>query len=429
MFVTLLSIVSFILLAAHGLRTGDSGAALFWLAAAIIIFSRWTWKHLALSGMLIFGTWLWADTTLNLIELRLAQGLPWLRLAAILGSVCLLCLVAALLQGLTAWQHSTRTAMAQGLTFLLAAGALTLARQQSGLTLLLPDRFAPGSGWLLILVLGCYGAWIVGKMAEPLESAVWRRRIWTLFSALFFIQLLLGLAGIEQLLMTGKLHLPVPALIVAGPLYRGEGLFMVILFSLTLVLVGPAWCSHLCYIGAWDNLAATSRRRPKMLPGWTRIVRWLLCISVLAAAVALGKSDVPGSVAVLLAAAFGLLGVALMLLWSRQTGVMTHCISYCPMGLFADIFGRINPWRIRIHRGCNQCGICSRFCRYQALTPIDLEEGRAGLNCSLCGDCLSSCPHRHLHYHFPGLGQETARTAFLVVVVSLHAVFLGVARL
>ncbi|HDJ22855.1 MAG TPA: 4Fe-4S binding protein [Candidatus Aminicenantes bacterium] len=62
-------------------------------------------------------------------------------------------------------------------------------------------------------------------------------------------------------LMTGKLHLPVPALILAGPIYRGTLSFMLILFLVTIVLVGPAWCSHLCYVGAWDDIACRRKRR------------------------------------------------------------------------------------------------------------------------------------------------------------------------
>ena len=77
---------------------------------------------------------------------------------------------------------------------------------------------------------------------------------------MFFAQFVFGVAGVERLLMTGQLHVPVPAVVVAGPLYRGEGLFMPILFAATLLLVGPAWCSYLCYVGSWDGLAATARR-------------------------------------------------------------------------------------------------------------------------------------------------------------------------
>jgi hypothetical protein len=40
---------------------------------------------------------------------------------------------------------------------------------------------------------------------------------WTFFSVVFFAQLVLGLAGMPSMLMTGELHAPVPALILAGP--------------------------------------------------------------------------------------------------------------------------------------------------------------------------------------------------------------------
>jgi ferredoxin len=250
-----------------------------------------------------------------------------------------------------------------------------------------------------------------------------------LFSVVFFSQLVLGLAGLEQLLMTGSLHLPVPALIAAGPLFRGDGLFMIILFTTAVVLAGPAWCSHLCYIGAWDNLAATTHKRATPLPNWTKAMRWLLCLAVLGLALILGRSGFPVSQAVWLAATFGLIGVGLMLSWSRRSGTMTHCLTYCPMGLLANLFGRVNPWRITVGLECTGCGRCTSICRYDALRPDDLLKRRAGFTCSLCGDCLGSCPHGLLQYHFPSLSSGTARTAFLTVVISLHALFLGVARL
>ena len=46
---------------------------------------------------------------------------------------------------------------------------------------------------------------------------------------------------------------------------RGGGLFMAILFSASVLLVGPAWCSWLCYIGAWDDRVA--RLRHHLVPG------------------------------------------------------------------------------------------------------------------------------------------------------------------
>ncbi|HHJ09824.1 MAG TPA: hypothetical protein ENK25_02915 [Bacteroidetes bacterium] len=52
--------------------------------------------------------------------------------------------------------------------------------------------------------------------------------------------------------MTGKLHLPTPAMILAGPAYRREIGFMTWLFLSTIILNGPALCSHLCYMVSLD---------------------------------------------------------------------------------------------------------------------------------------------------------------------------------
>ncbi len=429
MVTTILTIPSLLFLAAHAFRVGSPGGTIFWLVAGVVAVAPLQWKNWALAGLLGFGTWLWGDIAFTLVQQRMALGLPWLRLAAILGVVNAVCLAAALLHFNRAWRHSRPGSLVPGLAFLLTTVGLSIAKQKTALDIILLDRFFPSGGWLVVILLGWYAAWIAGKMLSSEDSPQWRRRVWAIFSVVFFLQLILGLVGFERFLMTGKLHLPIPALIAAGPLYRGDGFFMIILFAVTLILVGPAWCSHLCYIGAWDNWAAMSKKRPGTLAGWTKVVRWFLCLAVFGVAFLLGKSGQPLSLAVALAAVFGVVGIFVMLVWSRRTGIMTHCTTYCPMGFLANIFGKINPWRIRIGAGCCKCGICTGVCRYGALAGLDIEAYQAGLSCSLCGDCISSCPHGHLHYHFPGLGYETARSGFIVVIVALHAIFLGVARL
>ena len=426
---SIITAFSLLILAAHGLRSGSVGVTGFWLATVALLFSPWSYKHMVLAGLLAYGSWLWTDLALHLVELRRANGMDWLRLATILGTVVTLTAASGLWQLHHGWQQRTKATVLQGTTCLLIVAGLALARQKSGLDILLPDRFLPGSGWLLIIALGVYGAQLVGRMHGDTNTTTWRKRLWTLFSVVFFGQLLLGLAGLERLLMTGTLHLPVPALIGAGPLYRGEGLFMPILFTVTVILVGPAWCSHLCYIGAWDNLAAAARPRATPLPPWNGRLRWIICLATMGSAYLLGRSDLPVTFAVLLGAAFGLCGVAVMLTWSRRSGTMMHCTVYCPMGLIANLLGRINPFRIHIGEGCTRCGRCARVCRYGALTPRDLDRRQAGLTCSLCGDCLASCRENHLAYRLPGLRGDTARAVFLVLIVSLHAIFLGVARI
>jgi hypothetical protein len=139
--------------------------------------------------------------------------------------------------------------------------------------MLLAERSLPGAGWVQAAGLAAYAFWLIGVLYSPRTAAIWRRRLWTFFSIVFFTQLAIGLAGVEQFLMSGDLHLPIPAMIIAGPLYRGEGLFMPILFGATLLLVGPAWCSYLCYVGSWDLNLAAGRRRPMQLPRWRHLFR------------------------------------------------------------------------------------------------------------------------------------------------------------
>jgi polyferredoxin len=250
-----------------------------------------------------------------------------------------------------------------------------------------------------------------------------------LFSVIFFTQFILGVSGIETLLMTGKLHLPVPALIAAGPLYRGGGLFMAILFSVSVLLVGPAWCSWLCYIGAWDNAAARAHKRPIDLPKWRPRLRIAILVVVMSTAIALGRMGVGAIFAGGLAAAFGLVGVGVMVLWSRRTGQMTHCTTFCPMGFVATRLGKLSPWRVRISHDCTDCGACTVACRFDALSREDVRNRKPGEACTLCGDCVSNCSAGSLSYHFAGISGTRVRTAFLMMVAAMHAAFIGVARL
>ena len=230
--------------------------------------------------------------------------------------------------------------------------------------------------------------------------------------------------------MTGNLHVPVPAVIVAGPLFRGGGWFMPILLASTIVLVGPAWCSHLCYVGAWDDVAAKSmNQRPQPLPWWRNVVRLGILGGIIAITLALRLLGAPVVLAGILAGLFGVAGVGVMVFSSRCSGSMVHCSTFCPIGWITTTLGRLNPFRITIGSGCAVCGLCSSSCRYDALNLEHLEKGRVGANCTLCGDCLGACQLHELRYSFLGLSPHAAKVLFRVLAVSLHAVFLGLARM
>jgi polyferredoxin len=315
-------------------------------------------------------------------------------------------------------------------TACLTAGSLTAVQlfvEQPRLLLL--DRFYPGAGWVEVVLLTIYSGLIANKFCDPRQARIWRPRIWRIFSVVFFAQLIIGLSGVEHFLMTGHLHLPIPALIAAGPIYRGSGFFMPILFLSTIVLVGPAWCSHLCYVGAWDDLAARARKRPQA--AWPRrtTMRVFLLVLVVASAILLRVLGASIDLAAGLAIAFGLLGVAVMLFFTRRSGVMIHCTIYCPIGLLANLLGKISLFRLRIGSKCNDCGICSRHCRYAALSKEDISLRRPAISCTLCGDCLASCKTAQIDYGLGGISSPYTRAVFIVLIVSLHSLFLGVARL
>ncbi len=316
--------------------------------------------------------------------------------------------------------------------FIISVVLLVLARELAPVPVLLADRFLPGAGWLQILVFGLYAAWVGNLLLARSRSSIKARsRVWALFSLVFFVQLALGLGGVQSFLMTGDLHIPVPALIAAGPVYRGgQDLFMPILYLVSLILLGPAWCSYLCYIGAWDDqLSRFGPQRTQQLSAWaTHGLRTMILLLVLGGAYLLSIGGFAASSAALLAICFGLFGVAVMLFFSSKTGNMVHCTVYCPLGLVSNVLGKLNPFRIRISSGCNNCGACIRVCRYSALSSQQLALGRPNLNCTLCGDCVQACPESVLEYRFWTIDPEKARILFIVLASSLHAIFLATAR-
>lgn len=429
-------ILALMLLGAHSLRVGDYGQTAAWLLLVGLVFTRQAWVRLVWVMALMWGGFIWADATVEFINFRQALGAPWLRLALIMGGVILFdALALSVLVGRTAknyFDQGYEQAWFRCAIFALTVFGLAMARSNVSFPVLLLDRYLPEWGCLEIVVLGLYAQWIGGLMMLPKGHRTVRPRIWALFSVVFFAQLVLGLFGMDRMLMTGSLHLPVPALIVAGPIFRGDGFFMIILFLVTVLLVGPAWCSHLCYIGAWDDAMSRLGKRPgpdSSIARLTVLGRAGTLVLVVMAALVLRSTGVSGSVAVLLAALFGLAGVALMVSVSRKKGMMVHCSAYCPMGIVANVLGKLTPWRIRIGSDCTQCGACFSRCRYNALDEPMVRRGRPGISCTMCGDCISACSHRQIEYGFTGLSPDSARKVFLVLVVSLHAIFLGVARI
>lgn len=294
--------------------------------------------------------------------------------------------------------------------------------------LFLLERAFAGGGWLQIALVTAYAFVVAYNMQDPAKSALWRRRTWLFFSIVFFGQLALGLFVSSFFLLTGKLHLPIPALIIAGPLYRGEGFMMPVLLVTSLLLSGPAWCSHICYFGGFDNLAAMGIHKKTALKGIMPVKQSILFV-LITGSIVLRQFNVPMLWAASLALAFGLAGVAVILLYSRKYGRMVHCTVFCPVGTLVQHLKRVSPFRLKISQSCTTCGRCSSHCNYGALATSDLVKRKPGLTCTLCGDCLASCPHNSLQYHLLNVSAVNSRKAWLMITISLHAVTLAVARI
>lgn len=312
--------------------------------------------------------------------------------------------------------------------FLVSILVLGLVQWKVERPILLAERFIPGAGWLEILLVGFYAGWISFKMMDPGNSAYWRRTAWTIFTIVFFGQLALGLAGYEKFLMTGRLHLPVPIMIVSGPIFRGSISFMPVLFLSTVLISGPAWCSQLCYFGALDALAAKQSAELNPIRNKYRIKYILLPVTILVT-ILLRIFEVDTNLTTLIAVAFGVAGIVIIIFMSRPKGKMVHCILWCPIGTLVNYIKFVSPFRMYIDDSCTDCMACTRFCHYDALSRTDIMNRVPGHTCTYCGDCLASCKTESIRYKLFSLSSRQARNTWIVLTVSLHAIFLALARI
>jgi len=307
--------------------------------------------------------------------------------------------------------------------FLLAMVQIKVERP-----MILAERFIHGAGWLEIIVISLYGAVVAFNMQNPVNVPKWRKVTWTIFSFVFFSQLIIGLSGFEKFLMSGKLHLPIPMMIIGGPIYRGQLSVMTILFLSTVIITGPAWCSHLCYFGAFDNLASSGKTSREVLKHKGAIKSTILVL-VIIMAILLRWLNVPVKAATLIAVVFGLTGIGIMIIVSLRMKKMVHCVMFCPVGTLVNGIKHINPFRMYIDQSCTLCNHCTKFCKYDALNPADIKNGKPSITCTLCGDCLAGCHHNSIKYSFFSLSHINARNLYLLLTISLHAACIALARI
>jgi polyferredoxin len=294
--------------------------------------------------------------------------------------------------------------------------------------LLLLERLFTGGGFLQIALVAAFAFILEYNMLIPGKTGWWRRFSWSLYSVIFFLQLGLGIVVDRVFLLSGNLHLPVPAMIISGPLYRGSFSVMTLIFLGAILLSGPAWCSQFCYFGAIDSAVAGGRQVMKPVRNRMALKNSFLLLSI-AVALLLRMSGAGAETALAAGIITGIAGLLIIFFLSRNRKKMIHCTVWCPVGTLTNYLKYINPFRLRIRNDCTQCMRCSAVCRYDALGNNDIQRLKPGITCTLCGDCLTSCRSESIYYHFPGMKPSSARKMYITVTVILFSMVLAVGRI
>jgi hypothetical protein len=81
--------ISFLLMAAHFLRAGQMVFAVVLLSLLLLLLLRKAWVPRVMTLVLILAAVEWLYTIFNVAQMRISLGMPWMRMAIILGVVAL----------------------------------------------------------------------------------------------------------------------------------------------------------------------------------------------------------------------------------------------------------------------------------------------------------------------------------------------------
>ena len=93
----ILVVLSLVVLGAHFLRYGNEPGVVASLATIALLFVRKRWAVRIVQVILVLGAVEWARTLYELVQVRLAHGMPATRMVIILGVVIVLTIASALL--------------------------------------------------------------------------------------------------------------------------------------------------------------------------------------------------------------------------------------------------------------------------------------------------------------------------------------------
>ena len=82
-------LISFLLVAAHFFRSGQLIFVTLSLCMPLLLLVRQSWVPWVVQVVLLLAAIEWLRTLINIAQLRMHAGEPWMRMAAILGAVAL----------------------------------------------------------------------------------------------------------------------------------------------------------------------------------------------------------------------------------------------------------------------------------------------------------------------------------------------------
>lgn len=89
-------VISIFLLAAHFLRAGQTLLMITLLCLLLVLFVRKHWVPWLMQLVLLLGAIEWVHTLFGVAQMRIEFGIPWTRMAIILGAVALVTLLSGL---------------------------------------------------------------------------------------------------------------------------------------------------------------------------------------------------------------------------------------------------------------------------------------------------------------------------------------------
>lgn len=428
--------LSFILGAAHFYRSSHYALSILCLLLIVLSFFKEAYIKNILTIALVALGLRYAWVTIDFIQMRQALNEPWMRLFYILSTVSLFLFANALyvFKQKHRYIKNIRFSTTSTCALMLIFSLITIIHMKMP-HIMLANRFIPTFGIIQGFLIALWGAYLVTKLSDTKLAEIWRLRAWRLFSLVFFLQFFLALCGYTIFLMGEHFHFPIPGMIVAGALYRESGFFMPILFLSSFILVGSAWCSHLCYFGVWDS--ATKKGQgyenmpaKKFFVALPYIVFTLMLIFVFICKHYTVPTELTYSIILLL----GLVFFPLHFFISRKYTISSYCLYICPLGLIMRLLNIISArrfsWHIYFKDTCTQCGSCIKACRYTAITKDAIASNTIASSCTLCRNCMHTCRKNGLALSFCGYkGHKNMplHTIFTVMVTTLHALFLAVA--